>query len=78
MSIDTAALDRGREDCPVLPCVPYTPINADRLGQEGLAGPSDTDVGQSRQLTAALVVISTAQEPWLRAEASYGWWNGEG
>ena len=61
MSIDTAELDGAREDCPVLPCVPYTAINADRLGQEELAGPSDTDVGQSRQLTAALVVISTAQ-----------------
>ena len=61
MSIDTAELDGGRGDCPVLPCVPHTAINADRLGQEGLAGPSDTDVGQSRQLAAALVVISTAQ-----------------
>ena len=61
MSIDTTELDEGRRDCPVLPCVPYTAINADRIGQERLAGPSDTDVGQSRQLTAALVVISTAQ-----------------
>src|SRR5207237_7773826 len=50
--------------CPVLPCVPYTAINADRLGKEGRQeglGPSDTDLGQSRQLAAALVVISTAQ-----------------
>jgi EmrB/QacA subfamily drug resistance transporter len=51
----------GRDNCPVLPCVPYTAINADRLGQGGLPGPLDTDVGQSRQLTAALIVISTAQ-----------------
>ncbi|MDQ1508247.1 MAG: hypothetical protein QOG50_91 [Actinomycetota bacterium] len=58
---DRAERDGGRADCPVLPCVPYTAINADRIGQEGLAGRSGTDVGQSRQLTAALVVISTAQ-----------------
>jgi EmrB/QacA subfamily drug resistance transporter len=61
MSVDTDALDVGRGDCPVLPCVQYTAINADRLGQEEPAGPSDSDVGHSRQLTAALVVISTAQ-----------------
>jgi EmrB/QacA subfamily drug resistance transporter len=68
MSTDSATADPstradpevGREDCPVLPCVPYTAINADRLDRDRLAGPSDTDVGQSRQL-AALVVISTAQ-----------------
>lgn len=61
---DRTARDVGREDCPVLPCVPHTAINADRIGQDGLAGPagpSDTDAGQSRQLAAALVVISTAQ-----------------
>jgi EmrB/QacA subfamily drug resistance transporter len=51
---------QGRENCPVLPCVPNTAINADRLGQEGSAGPSETD-GQSPRLTAALVVISAAQ-----------------
>jgi EmrB/QacA subfamily drug resistance transporter len=61
MSIDSAERDAGRADCPVLPCVPYTAINADSLGQEELAVPADTDAGQSRQLTAALVVISTAQ-----------------
>src|SRR5258706_15503674 len=61
MSIDAGELDAGREACPVLPCVQYPAINADRIGQEGLAGPSDTDLGQSRQLTAALVLISTAQ-----------------
>jgi EmrB/QacA subfamily drug resistance transporter len=61
MSIDTAELDGGRQDCPVLPCVPNTAINADRVGQNGRAGSPDTDIGQSRQLAAALVVISTAQ-----------------
>src|SRR5438552_2396401 len=63
MSTDAAVSNDppGRDDCPVLPCVPYTAINADRLCQDALAGPSDTDVGRSRQLTAALVVISTAQ-----------------
>jgi hypothetical protein len=58
---DRTERDVGRAGCPVLPCVPYTAINADRLGQDGLAGPSDTDVDRSRQLAAALVVISTAQ-----------------
>jgi EmrB/QacA subfamily drug resistance transporter len=57
---DRAERDDGRADCPVLPCVQYTALNADRLGPEGLAGASDPDVGQSRQLPA-LVVISTAQ-----------------
>ena len=61
MSIDTGELDAGREACPVLPCVQYTAINADRIGEEALARPSETEVGQSRQLTAALVLISTAQ-----------------
>jgi len=58
---DRAGQDGGRQDCPVLPCLPHTAINADRLGQGGLAGPSDTDAGQSRRLAAALIVISTAQ-----------------
>ncbi|HEV7526175.1 MAG TPA: MFS transporter [Acidimicrobiia bacterium] len=53
--------DGGRADCPVLPCVPTTAINADRIGQNGPTDPSEPDVGQSRQLTAALIVISTAQ-----------------
>jgi EmrB/QacA subfamily drug resistance transporter len=66
MSTDLDAGEAGREDCSVLPCVPYTAINADRINADGLgqaapAGRSDTDVGQSRQLAAALVVISTAQ-----------------
>src|SRR5580765_6238840 len=61
MSIDTGELDAGREACPVLPCVQYTAINADRIGQEEPAAPSVPEVGQSRQLTAALVLISTAQ-----------------
>ena len=60
MSTD-AERDAGRADCPVLPCVPYTAISADRLGQDGQVGSSDTDVGESPRLTAALVVISTAQ-----------------
>src|SRR5207245_479373 len=58
---DRAGQDGGRQDCPVLPCLPHTAINADRLDQGGLAGPSDTDAGQSRRLAAALIVISTAQ-----------------
>jgi EmrB/QacA subfamily drug resistance transporter len=58
---DPAVRGAGRDDCPVLPCVPYTAINADLLAPEEIAGPADTDVEQPRQLTAALIVISTAQ-----------------
>jgi EmrB/QacA subfamily drug resistance transporter len=61
MSIDIAELDGGRESCPVLPCVPLTAINADRIGDAAPAAPSVTDTGDSRQLAAALVVISAAQ-----------------
>src|SRR5260370_12427787 len=61
MSIETAELDEGRADCPVLPCVPNTGINADRIGRIPLADSADADAGQSRQLAAALVVISAAQ-----------------
>jgi len=56
-----ATCDGERHECPVLPCVAYTSINADRLGQERRDGPADSDASQSRRLTAALVVISTAQ-----------------
>jgi EmrB/QacA subfamily drug resistance transporter len=52
---------QGRENCPVLPCVAQTAINADRLGPDGPAGSSDTDGGQFQPLIAALVLISTAQ-----------------
>ena len=58
---DWGGQNGGRQDCPVLPCLPHTAINADRLDQGGLAGPSDTDAGQSRRLAAALIVISSAQ-----------------
>jgi EmrB/QacA subfamily drug resistance transporter len=68
MSADAAVSNDplGREDCPVLPCVAYTSVNADRIdadriGLDELTTPSAADVAQSRQLTAALVVISTAQ-----------------
>src|SRR6478735_1244433 len=63
MSTDAAVSNDfvGRDDCPVLPCVPYTAINADRVGEGAPTVATDTDAGQSRQLAAALVVISTAQ-----------------
>ena len=63
MSIDTAELDEGRENCPVLPCVPLTAINADRIGEAAPAAPSvtDADAGEARGLASALVVISAAQ-----------------
>ena len=55
MSTDSAAAgttyradrDAGREDCPVLPCVPYTAINADASAVVALA------VGRPFQLSAS-------------------------
>jgi EmrB/QacA subfamily drug resistance transporter len=50
-----------RDECPVLPCVPPTALNADRIHPDGSPAPTAGDAGQSPRLTAALVVISAAQ-----------------
>jgi EmrB/QacA subfamily drug resistance transporter len=51
----------SRDECPVLPCVPPTALNADRIHPDGSPAPTAGDAGQSPRLTAALVVISAAQ-----------------
>jgi EmrB/QacA subfamily drug resistance transporter len=56
----TAAQARER-DCPVLPCVPFTTVNADLVTAEDIAAPSATDGAPPQRLGLALVVISTAQ-----------------
>src|SRR5579862_198881 len=48
-------------ECPVLPCVPYTTVNADRLTEAPDPAPPGGEVGGSPRLGLALVVISTAQ-----------------
>ena len=57
----TDAAPGSRAECPVLPCLPYTALNADRIERDGSLAPVAADVGQSPRLAAALVVISAAQ-----------------
>jgi EmrB/QacA subfamily drug resistance transporter len=51
----------SRDECPVLPCLPHTALNADRIDPDGSPTPTPSDAGQSPRLIAALVVISAAQ-----------------
>jgi EmrB/QacA subfamily drug resistance transporter len=55
-----ARLDR-RDECPVLPCLPHTAVNADRIDPDGSSAATVGDAGPSPRLTAALIVISAAQ-----------------
>jgi EmrB/QacA subfamily drug resistance transporter len=60
-SPDEGARLGSRDDCPVLPCLPYTALNADRIDPDRSPAPVAGDAGQSPRLAAALVVISAAQ-----------------
>ena len=51
----------SRDECPVLPCLPHTALNADRIDPSGSPAPMAGDAGASPRLAAALVVISAAQ-----------------
>jgi Major Facilitator Superfamily len=51
----------SRDECPVLPCLPHTALNADRIDLSGSPAPMAGDAEYSPRLTAALVVISAAQ-----------------
>src|SRR5437868_7442450 len=55
----TAIDARGRE-CPVLPCVPFTTVNADLVTAEDALAAAPAEARPER-LGLALVVISTAQ-----------------
>src|SRR6476646_6072169 len=58
--VDAAVQVRERE-CPVLPCVPFTTVNADLVTAEDIIAVPSADQAQPRGLGLALVVISTAQ-----------------
>jgi EmrB/QacA subfamily drug resistance transporter len=54
------AIDARERDCPVLPCVPFTTVNADLVTAEDVLAPAPAEARPER-LGLALVVISTAQ-----------------
>jgi len=61
---DSASSDArlgSRDECPVLPCLPHTALNADRIDPDGSPAPAAGDDENSPRLTAALIVISVAQ-----------------
>ena len=61
---DSASSDArlgSRDECPVLPCLPHTALNADRIDPDGSPAPAAGDAENSPRLTAALIVISAAQ-----------------
>jgi len=57
-SAENLAEVRERE-CPVLQCVPYTKVNADRLIEAPAPVPPSGERGSSSRLRLALAVIST-------------------
>jgi EmrB/QacA subfamily drug resistance transporter len=61
-SVDSDAAVQARErDCPVLPCVPFTTVNADLVTAGDIVAAPARDEARSQRLGLALVVISTAQ-----------------
>jgi len=61
---DSASSDArlgSRDECPVLPCLPHTALNADRIDPDGSPAPAAGNAENSPRLTAALIVISVAQ-----------------
>ena len=59
--IGDVAVQARERDCPVLPCVPFTTVNADLVtAGDILAAPAEAEA-QPQRLGLALVVISTAQ-----------------
>jgi EmrB/QacA subfamily drug resistance transporter len=61
----TGALDDSRQvrerECPVLPCVPYTTANVDRLTPAPVPPPAESDEDRPPRVGLALMVISAAQ-----------------
>jgi EmrB/QacA subfamily drug resistance transporter len=61
-SVDSEAVAKVRErGCPVLPCVPFTTVNADLVTAADALAVSGADQAPPVRLGLALVVISTAQ-----------------
>src|SRR5258707_157364 len=61
-SVDSDAAVQARERaCPVLPCVPFTTVNADLVTAEDIGAAPTRDDASSQGVGVALVVISTAQ-----------------
>jgi len=62
VSVDGEAAMQARErDCPVLPCVPFTTVNADLVTAEDMVAAPAVGEAQPERSGLALVVISTAQ-----------------
>ncbi len=55
------SLTAGERDCPVLPCVPFTTVNADLVTAADIAVARPRDESRDTRLGLALIVISTAQ-----------------
>ncbi len=61
-SVDSEVAAQARErDCPVLPCVPFTTVNADLVTAGDMVAAPSAEEAQPQRLGLALVVISTAQ-----------------
>src|SRR5258705_6558789 len=61
-SVDSDAAVQTRErDCPVLPCVPFTTVNADLVTAADIVAAPARDEARPQRLGLALIVISTAQ-----------------
>src|SRR6476646_2140679 len=58
--VDGAVQVRER-DCPLLPCVPFTTVNADLVTAADIVANPARDEARSQRLGLALIVISTAQ-----------------
>jgi EmrB/QacA subfamily drug resistance transporter len=56
-----AAAQARERSCPVLPCVPFTTVNADLVTAKDIVAAPAAEEAQPQRLGLALVVISTAQ-----------------
>lgn len=56
-----ADMQARERDCPVLPCVPFTTVNADLVTAQDIVAAPVREAARPERLGLALVVISTAQ-----------------
>ena len=59
--IGDVAVEARERDCPVLPCVPFTTVNADLVTAGDIVAAPARDEARPQRLGLALIVISTAQ-----------------